>query len=175
MIKPSELLRRIWKPDAIERRDPLEDLGRELDRLHGEDDRRRATLRDLLDGLTPKTWTPQLWQNGAQLAITLDFAVYTTIGQLVFVSTRFTVAAAGAVGLVEVRALPFTSLYNSIGGEMVVFTGGVNRIGAARQTAGSSSVVMTIDNNAADFGNAPAVALAIGNDVRMDAVYQRSP
>jgi len=118
-------------------------------------------------------WTPELWQNNVQLAINLDFAVYVMIGQLVIVSTRFTVNAAGAGGLVEIRGLPYASAYSSIGGEGVVFTGGVNRVGAARQTAGSSAVVITLDNQASDFGVAPAVALAVGNGIRMDATYFR--
>lgn len=118
-----------------------------------------------------QTWTPELWQNGVQLAITVDFAVYTTIGQLVIASARFTVNAAGAVGLVEVRGLPYPSAYSSIGGEGVIFTGGVNRVGAVRQTALSSNVVITLDNQSSDFGTAPAVALAIGNGIRIDATY----
>lgn len=123
---------------------------------------------------TPATaWTPQLWQNGTQLALTLDSAAYVISGPLVFVHARFTVNAVGAVGLMEIRNLPFACLYSCIGGETVVFTGGVNRVGATRMTAGSTTTVMTIDNQASDFGVAPAIALAVGDGVRMSALYLR--
>ena len=118
-------------------------------------------------------WIPELWQAGISIPITVDFAVYTTIGDLVFVSTRFTASANSGVGLVEIRNLPHASAYSSIGGEMVAFVGGVNRVGSVRHTAGSSSCVMTIDNNSGDFGNTPSVAFVIGNGVRMSSIYFR--
>lgn len=123
---------------------------------------------------TPQTtWTPQLWQNGTQLTYTLDYAVYAVFGQLVFAATRLTVGTAGAAGLMEIRGLPFASEFSCIGGETVVFTGGVNRIGATRITAASTSAVMTIDNSAGDFGVDPSTALAVGDGIRMSALYIR--
>jgi hypothetical protein len=172
-MKPSELLQRIVKPESVLDRGALYELGRELDRMLGDGDGQFRQARNLAESLTLRTWTPQLWQNGAQLAITTDSASFVTVGPIVFVHTRVTVAAAGAVGVMEFRNLPHPALYTCIGGETVVFVGGVNRVGATRMTAGSTTTVMTVDNSAADFGVAPAVALAIGNGIRMSAIYLR--
>ena len=132
--------------------------------------------REIGDGTPgqPQSWTPQLWQNSSQLDIVLDTAVYIALGELVFVHARFTVDSAGSAGLMEIRNLPYSAAYSCIGGETVVFTGGVNRIGATRITSGTSVALMTIDNQAGDFGVAPATALAVGNGIRMSAMYFRS-
>jgi len=172
MKVPSEYLDDLLKPDALKNKGARDELGRHLDSLRGDADDLLARLQSMN---RLGQWTPQLWQNGAQLAITLDSAAYVSFGSLVFCHARFTVNAAGAVGLMEIRGLPFKALYTCIGGEMVVFTGGVNRIGATRMTAGTSTAVMTVDNNAADFGTAPAIALAVGNGIRMSAVFLRQP
>lgn len=120
------------------------------------------------------SWTPELWQNGAQLSITLDSALFLAVGPLVFLHARFIVAAAGAIGLMEIRNLPYQAAYSCIGGHTNVFNGGVNRVGATRISTGTTVSLMTIDNQPSDFGTAPAVALAIGDGVRMSAMYFRS-
>lgn len=119
------------------------------------------------------SWTPELWQNGSQLTITLDAAAYLVNGPLVFLHARFTVGSAGSAGLMEIRNIPFAAANSCIGGETNVFTGGVNRIGATRISAGTTVSLMTIDNQASDFGIAPATALAVGNGIRMSALYLR--
>jgi len=170
MKVPSEYLSDMLKADSVKDKDARAELGKMLDALQGESDMMAWALRHLMQ---MQPWTPQLWQNGAQLTLTLDSASCLTFGPLVFLHTRFTVGTAGAVGLMEIRNLPHKAAYSCIGGETVVFVGGVNRIGATRITAGSSAAVMTIDNQASDFGVAPATALAVGNGIRMSALYLR--
>lgn len=171
MIKTSELIARIWKPDAVQARDHLDDLGRELDRLHGEvDSLYRAFRSGMLTGV-PKTWTPTLWQNGAQISITIDYADYAVVGEVISVWTRFSTTAAGAVGLVEVRGLPIPSRQRFIGGSFLCFTGGINYDGSTVGDVAGTRLLGAMDGSTANFGVSPAVALASGATLRVNANY----
>lgn len=118
-----------------------------------------------------QAWTPDLWQNGVQIPITIDYAVYTVIGEVVFVWARFSTTAAGSAGLVEVRGLPVQSRQRFIGGDFLAFTGGVNYDGSTVGDVAGTRLLGMIDGSSANFGVSPAVALASGATLRVNAIY----
>lgn len=128
---------------------------------------------ELVPGQTTD-FTPTLYQNGASIGITIDFANYCVLGPLVFMVARFTTTGAGAVGLVEVRSIPYTSRDRFIGGDFLVFTGGVNYDGSSVGDPGGDRILGAITGSAGNFGSSPAVALASGATFRVSAWYARS-
>lgn len=175
-MKPSELLGRIVKPESVLDRGALYDLGRELDRMHGDGDGQYRTLRNFIERFRDWTdWVPALYQNGALVATTITMARYRVFAEEVRAECRLVTTAVGALGAVEIRGLPFATRYAQAGGSIIIYVGGVHRVGTPVVGAGGYAVQCVIDNNAAGAGATPAFALAIGNDIRMDIVYERQP
>lgn len=174
MIKPSELLRRIWKPDAIERRDPLEDLGRELDRLHGEDDKRRATLRDLLDGATVRDFTPTLYQ-AAAVSATVNVAYFQVLGQMIEVVAYLTATAAGTAGnAIQIQGLPkANAVANPIhAGVFHVTVPGTHYSGTAWINSSDNACRGLESGSTGALGLSPSFALAAGMIVGCNLKYR---
>lgn len=177
MIKPSDLIRRIWKGDAIADGGMLADLGRELDRLHGEVDRLRATLRDLLEARAYNDWTPTLVQS-ATVAATVNRARYQVDGQRVHVEAFVTATAAGTAGnAIQLTGLPKirTSGSDMDVGVFHVITATTHYSGAAYVEAGATSVRGFASGMGGAIGFAPSFALAIGDRVTVNLTYEYQP
>lgn len=174
-MKPSELLQRIVKPESVLDRGALYELGRELDRMLGEGYTHERTLQATSESGVWRDWQPVLYQNGALVGTTITMARYKVDGEQITAQCRLVTTAVGAVGAVEIRGLPFACRYGEAAGGMIIYVGGVHRVGKVAVGAGGYAAQCVIDNNAVGAGATPAFALAIGNDIRMDIEYERQP
>lgn len=176
-MKPSELLQRIVKAEQIADKGALYELGRELDRLHGDGTRHEYGLRDILDQLKVTTWKPTLWQNGAQVAATVTYARYQVVSGMVDVRAKLVPTAAGAAGTLEVRGLPFSGIQDEDAGGIIYYDASVptHYRGAAIVSAAATNLVFVVSGNAAVLGVTPAFAVAVGDTVRIRARYEIAP
>lgn len=169
MKVPSEYLDDLLKPDALKNKGARDELGRHLDALRGEVDRLQdASL--MMSGW--RNWVPVLYQNGAAVGCTITMARYRIRDGELRAMARLVTTAAGAVGAVEVRGLPYATKYSQAGGDAILFVGGVHRVALPVVGAGGFNMQFVIDNNAGAAGVTPAFALAIGNDIRLDITYE---